>query len=437
MTESTHETNNHQEGEIAMEKVTCDTINSWADDKNGPVALHLKQRLMPVEGEGAVIFPPTYAGIGYNIDTLSDGTKVATIDSVGAQANRIEPIFKDHPYAELVPQIDVGYGEEKKISILEAGHRLGDAVIRSTTDLQQDAQDAFREFLDTGNATKIAKLAPTSLVFGVWDSRDTQAKLPRIVQSVIRAWDISELKRSAQYNPALDYAALEVFSEEDKQKAEGKSESPLAQRGFVHVPAIGTHGGVIAKGGIERQVTVNLVALRRLEGKATEVTKEDTKKVHEKLRELESKNGAAAEALRLFLEDKYTEVAEKICNLEGENGELIEALKKLEEAKAVTNKLRRYVLGLSLVAATAPLDPFLRQGCLLVLDPDETAEWSLVERSGKRTAAPLNEQTALNYAKTAANAFGVGPDRCLSFSKELAKEDANKDKKAKTKTKAA
>ena len=362
-----------------MEKITCDTINSWADDKNGPVALHLKQRLMPVEGEGAVIFPPTYAGIGYNIDTLSDGTKVATIDSVGAQANRIEPIFKESPYAALVPQIDVGYGEEKKISILEAGHRLGDAVIRCTA-LKEDAQKAFREFLDTGNATKIAKLAPTSLVFGVWDSRDTQAKLPRIVQSVIRAWDISELKRSAQYNPALDYAALEVFSEEDKQKAEGKTESPLAQRGFVHVPAIGTHGGVIAKGGIERQVTVNLVALRRLEGKGTEATEKDTE---------------------------------------------------------ATKKLRRYVLGLSLVAAAAPLDPFLRQGCLLVPDPDKTAKWSLVERSGKRTAVDLNEQTAPSYANTAAEAFGIGPSRHLSFSKELAKEDANKDKKAKKKTKAA
>lgn len=382
-----------------MIELTHDTMTSWADDKNGPVALHLKQRLIPVEGEGAVIFPPTYAGIGYNIDTLSDGTKVATIDSVGAQANRIEPIFKESPYAELVPQIDVGYGTGKKISILEAGHRLGDAVIRSTTDLQKDAQDAFREFLDTGNATKIAKLAPTSLVFGVWDSRDTQAKLPRIVQSVIRAWDISELKRSAQYNPALDYAALKVFSEEDKQKAEGKSESPLAQRGFVHVPAIGTHGGVIAKGGIKRQVTVNLVALRRLEAKDTEAT-------------------------------------EKVGNLESENGELAEALRQLEEANTkVTQALRRYVLGLSLVAATAPLDPFLRQGCLLVPDPEKTAKWSLVERSGKRTTAPLNEQTALNYAKTAAEAFGVGRNRQLSFKKELAQEDANKDKDKTAKTK--
>ena len=217
-----------------------------------------------MEGEGGVIFPPTYADIGYNVDELSDGTKVVTIDSVGSQANRIEPIFKREPYASLVPQIDIEYGNEQVRSILEAGHRLGDALIRST-ELQKPAQEAFRLLLDGNDASAIAKLAPTSLVFGVWDSRDTQAKLPRIVQSVIRAWDVDVLTRSAQYNPALDYAALDVFSEEDKQKAEGKAESPLAQRGFVHVPATAP-GGVVARGPIERDVTVNLVALRRLDG---------------------------------------------------------------------------------------------------------------------------------------------------------------------------
>ena len=146
-------------------------------------------------------------------------------------------------------------------------------------------------------------------------------------------------------------------------------------------------------------MTVNLVALRRLEG-------------------------------------KDTQAIEKLRNLESENGELAEASRQLEEANTkVTKELRRYVLSLSLVAATAPLDPFLRQGCLLVPDPDKMAEWSLVKRSGERTAVNLNEQTALSYAKTAAEAFGVGPSRRLSFSKELAKKDANKDKKAKAKQK--
>jgi CRISPR-associated protein Csb1 len=80
-----------------MTTLTAETIDVWADDRNGRVALHLKQKLLPVEGEGAVISPPTYADIGYNIDLLSDGTKVCTIDSVGSQANRMEPDLTRNP----------------------------------------------------------------------------------------------------------------------------------------------------------------------------------------------------------------------------------------------------------------------------------------------------------------------------------------------------
>jgi CRISPR-associated protein Csb1 len=358
--------------------VTADMINNWADAMNGPVALHLKQKLVPAEeGEHAVIFPPTYADIGYNIDTLADGTKVATIDSVGSQANRVEPLFKEAPYSSLVPQIEIQYGEDKRVTIFDVGHRLGDAIIRcvgkgevdkkgSDFDLRQAAQDAFNRLLDANDATLIAKLAPTSLVFGAWDSRDTQAKLPRIVQSVIRAWDIEELHRSAQYTPAVDYAALEVFGEEEKSRQEGDPKSPLAKRGFVHVPSGNALGGIIARGPIERDVTVNLVALRRLNGKDSQA-------------------------------------------------------------------LRRYVLGLSLLAATAPLDPFLRQGCLLVPDANSHAQWKLVNRDGSRNAITLSETVVKDYAERTAKTFGIGPSRKVSFDKARAKEDAKKaDKKAKT-----
>jgi CRISPR-associated protein Csb1 len=169
----------------ASTAVSLDTFNKWADDPRGPVALHLRQKLLPVEGRGGVIFPPTYAEIGYSIDTLSDGTKVAQIDSVGSQANRMEPLFKkakpgqpDNPLAKLVPQVEIAIDNERTVSILDAGHRLGDAIVRSS-DLGGDAQKAFKQLLDTGDAGAIAKIAPTSLVFGAWDSRDTQAKLPR------------------------------------------------------------------------------------------------------------------------------------------------------------------------------------------------------------------------------------------------------------------
>jgi CRISPR-associated protein Csb1 len=243
--------------------LTDEFLSALIDQPTGSVALHLKQKLLPVEGEGGVIFPPTYADVGYNIDTLSDGTRVATIDSVGSQANRMEPIFKRKPYAELVPQIEITFGNGPSVSLLDVGHRLGDASVRNSA-LGAEAKAAFDAFLASGDATAIAKLAPTSLVFGAWDSRGDNAKLPRIVQSVIRAWDVEPLTRSAVYVPPVNYAALEIFSEDDKAKAEGNTKSPLAQRGFVHVPAGEAPGGVIARGGIYRDVTVNLIALRRL-----------------------------------------------------------------------------------------------------------------------------------------------------------------------------
>jgi len=358
-------------------RLTNDIINTWADDRNGPVALHLKQKLVPVEeGEHAVIFPPTYADIGYNIDTLADGTKVAMIDSVGSHANRVEPIFKEKSYSALVPQITIHYDGDKAITIFDAGHRLGDALIRSVGkgevdsdgkatgdfDLRVAAQNAFKKFLDSNDASEIAKLAPTSLVFGVWDSRDTQAKLPRILQATIRAWDVEMLHRSAQYNPALDYAALNVFGEEEKAKQQGNPKSPLAQRGFVHVPAGKALGGVVAKGSIERDVTINLIALRRLDGV---------------------------------------------------NGE----------------KLRRYILGLALTAATAPLDGFLRQGCLLVPDVSTPSTWKLVHRDGSREVVGLTENAVKEFAKAAAEEFVVGNSHAVRFDAARAKEDVKKAEK--------
>jgi len=360
----------------SAKKLDDATINGWADDPKGPVALVLKQRLLPVEGKDGVVFPPTYAAAkkgddsGYNIDRLADGTSVVTLDSVGSQANRMEPIFiaakagqPVNPLAALVPQVDVAAGNGQVISILEAGHRLGDALVRSTA-LKDDARAAFQLFLDKGDASAIAKLAPTSLIFGVWDSRDTQAKLPRLVQAVIRGWGAEQLTRSAQYEPPLDYSALDVFDPTDKEKAEGDPKSPLAQRGFVHVPAAGVPGGVIVRDRIVREVTINLVALRRIDG-------------------------------------------------------------------ADASALRRYLLGLALVAGAEPLDGFLRVGSLLTLDPEVPAAWEVVARTGERTPVALTPDVALSYATGSAKAFGVGAGRQVDFDKGLAKADASAKKDAK------
>jgi len=357
---------------------------------DGPAALVIREQLAPVEGADAVFFPATYAAKkkgeegGYNVDG-GDRSKdpsaqnIVLVDSVGSQANRIEPLFTEGEYAKLVPQIVIKAGE-KFVNLLNVGHRAGDAIARCST-LQADFQNAFKDIL-IGNVTRLAKIAPTSLVFGVWDSRDTQAKLPRLVSSVVRAYNVRKLTRSAQYTPAADYAALEIFSDEEKQKAEGDSANPLAARGFVHVPSTGSHGGVIAEGGIRRDATLALSALKLLKAD----TVEGTLKVH------------------------------------------------------------RYIFGLSLVAFTRLPLGYYRQGTILVSATNENGipEREIVEVSfnGKRTdvSAKITADDAFEYAKAAATAFGVGDGKTVDFEPDKAKNDVkdgkNKGAKSSKKKKA-
>lgn len=345
---------------------TLNKYDAWLTGDDGPAALVIREHLMPVEGHDGAVFPPTFAAGdgfpgGYNIDAFGDekdGKNVCLIDSVGSQANRIEPIFATGRYAGLIPQVVVKAGE-KEVNILEAGHRAGDALLRCS-ELQEELHQAFKAVL-MGDAEPLAKIAPTSLVFGVWDSRDTQAKLPRLVSSVIRAFDVRKMTRGAVYIPPVDYAELDVFSEAEKQKAEGSSKSPLAQRGFVHNPASGSHGGVIATGGIRRDATLSIAALHLLK------TDDDR-----------------------------------------------------------TLALRRYVFGLALVALTANTSAYLRQGCNLVVDPDNPGEFHEVYRDGRREPVTISHDDAIEFAAATADTFGVGESRTVKFEKQKAKADVKK-----------
>ena len=224
--------------------VTLETYDTWLDADTGPAALVLREPLTPVEGHDGVLFPATFAAGdgfagGYNIDTFPDGTNVCLVDTVGSQANRIEPIFTQGEYAGLVPQVVVKAGD-KRVNLLSAGHRAGDAIVRCSA-LKQSLQDAFKAALK-GDCALSRKIAPTSLVFGVWDSRDTQAKLPRLIASTIRAYNVRELTRSAQYVPATDYVQEGLLEEPgDLKDAEGKvkAKHPFCPMGLLPCPCVG------------------------------------------------------------------------------------------------------------------------------------------------------------------------------------------------------
>jgi len=345
---------------MSTEQVKVEQFDDWLNDDSNVAALTLHQWLEPVEGKDAVVFPPTYPidenRAGYNIDSFEDGTSVCQIDSVGSQANRMEPIFKREKYKHLVPQVVIKAtteGMERTIHLLEAGHRAADAIVRFST-LGPTLHEAFRLLRDDGNSEPLARIAPTSIVFGLWDSRATQAKLPRIVRSVIRGFNVRELHRSAQYSTI----AGEILEGGD---AEVTTKGPKAELGLAHVPAVRTHGGVQVLGGIRRDAVLNLAALRSL--------------------------GTAS-------------------------ADQNEAL-----------KLRRYVLGLALVAFTAPQESFLREGCQLVHSSERHAEWKLVKHDGSREDYQVTDQQALDFAGAVADQFGVKqPDTPAHFDRELAIE---------------
>jgi CRISPR-associated protein Csb1 len=368
----------------SLSEETTKLFDSWLAS-DGPVALCLRQKLLPVEADESgrgVIFPPTYADIGYNIDTLADGTRVATIDTVGSQANRLEPIFKStgkdaegkelNPLASLVPQVEIvlhrAGGKKKKAdtdgaahierrSLLDLAHRSADSVVLASPTLAPEIANAFEALRNKGNAAPLAAIAPTSLVFGVWDSRGgTGEKRPRLVRAIVRAWDVEILHSAAQFN-----SVWKALSEEQQQELEKEAKAKkikLSVKGFADAPATFRDtknkipnfvdgapnpaarvlGGVLAKGAVERNVTVNLVALRGIRGKNP---------------------------------DETTEV-------------------------------QKYLLGLALLAATADLELFLREGCLLRYTNDDT--WTQVPRRGDPTAVSLPKRDQLVAYATAATA---------------------------------
>ena len=333
---------------------------------NGPVAVTMSEPLEPVLGKGSLIFPPTFAPPEdkkkdppyYVIDETSQG-KTALIDSLGAQANRLEPLFKRVPYSELVPKASVMVGS-REVDLLDAGHRAADALVR-VSDKRAELSAAF-DSMAKGDAKNLAQLAPTSLVFGVWDSRGIGVKVPRLVGSSIRAYGVEPLTRAAQYFSAFEKAETEAL---------GLDQDFLSGEGLSDAPAGRSHGGVVARGGIRRESVLNLIALRALGGGEEETTL----------------------------------------------------------------KLRRYILGLALVALTAPLDLFLREGCLLVTSSDERVTRKVVSRDGSRVDLVIDAAAALAYAEVAAKAFVVGPSWRATFQGEAVQAAAKAKKEKKDKEK--
>ncbi len=158
------------------------------------VALRSRLTLQPAGGEGDKVFPPSYNVDGradYAIEKrqIGDSDKVSVtvlLDSVASQANRAElALLEGWERDELafpVPYVDFsgdgGLTNYERLTVLEAPHRLADAIFRDSLLADEDRETLFR-LSDIGraitdatprNATDLFHYSPTCLLFGMWDS---------------------------------------------------------------------------------------------------------------------------------------------------------------------------------------------------------------------------------------------------------------------------
>lgn len=203
----------------------------------GSVALRSRTTLQPAGGEGDKVFPSSYAVDGradhkYVVEErqVGEGGVSATVllDSVASQANRAElALLEGWERGELVfpvPYVDFtehDVTDYEKLTVLEAPHRLADAIFRDSlldgtlfrlSDIGRAITDATPR-----NATGLFRYSPTSLLFGMWDSTGPKgglgSKFQRAYVSEIVGFDASVGKKVGS---RIDPLQIEKVAPEDR-----------------------------------------------------------------------------------------------------------------------------------------------------------------------------------------------------------------------------
>lgn len=153
-------------------------------------AIRHRIHLMPAEGPGGKIFPPTHVGGIYAWEQrrLADDKIANTVllDSVQSQANRMEQaLLRAYQTGQLkLPIIQVDFSENFPdvgiITTLDAPHRIADAIFRESKfeGIRFRDSEIGHAFINstTRNATGLFRYCPHALIFGVWDSGNLEGK---------------------------------------------------------------------------------------------------------------------------------------------------------------------------------------------------------------------------------------------------------------------
>ena len=272
----------------------------------GAVALRSIMRLQPADGPGGKVFPPTYAVTAenkYAVEERQVGDRIVTtvlLDSVASQANRAElALLEGWEAKELsfpVPYVDFtgepGVEDLGRITVLEAPHRLADAIFRDsllggTLFRLSDVGRAITE-ARPGNATDLFRYAPTALLFGQWDSTGPKgglgSKFQRAYVSEIVGLDAQVGRKvGSRIDPLqIEKASASVYEhanpdevwtlDEAEAAKDTKGKAKLAGGGgrpseINHgniAPSIDSQAGGVTISEARQTAVLSLAALRRL-----------------------------------------------------------------------------------------------------------------------------------------------------------------------------
>ena len=203
------------------------------------VALRSRIVLQPVGGEGDKVFPPSFAVARgtehkYAVEErqVGDGAEPSVtvlLDSVASQANRAEMAllegWESGGLAFPVPYVDFsgdgGVTDYEKLTVLDAPHRLADAIFRDSlldgTLFRLSSVGVAITDATPRNATGMFRYSPTSLLFGMWDSTGPRgglgSKFQRAYVSEIVGFDA---KVGKKVGSRIDPLQIEKLAAQDR-----------------------------------------------------------------------------------------------------------------------------------------------------------------------------------------------------------------------------
>jgi CRISPR-associated protein Csb1 len=278
-------------------------LSTLRDAVENGIAFRSIAALGPAGGPGDKIFPPTYEGASYAIETRVIGGQrlpCVVLDSVQSQANRLEmALLEGYRAGRLrfpLVQIDFGSAPEEEVravgmvTALELPHRLADAHFGASEIVEGGKRVPFRhrdpkkasalgrrfEEASPANATPLFELCPTALVFGMWDSHGPRGGLgerfQRSVVSEIVGIDAETGRRSASRIDPIIRTTKDIPVERSSEgwRVVDKGKAKLSEVGLGNVtPSLRDESGREHHGGVTiqsaRQVWhLSLPALRRL-----------------------------------------------------------------------------------------------------------------------------------------------------------------------------